>query len=306
MPLFNDLKRIFFGAKSVAKHQASRAGEKAREAGDELAEQGDELLDLTRRAAGEFVARAPEFIDRGKHALSDLGDAVWKEEPAEDELTDTPPAPAGNRKAKDIIDEELTFGNLNLTPEADAPKSGSVDFEADLLESEPPSPKPPSAFRQAADAGLDAAAQAGLKAKKVAEDVGDDFLNRAAETGARLKGKADAFIEHANREAERMKAEEAAQQAKAAAEQAAARARAFDNREGERDDAKSTLSGTDSFFDRADRFARGDYHNEGGKDMRILDDPDYQPRKKGDRIAGFEDHDGDGDSLIDDAEIEED
>ncbi|THH41117.1 hypothetical protein [Neolewinella litorea] len=298
MPLFNDLKKIFFGAKSVARHQSERAGEKAREAGDELAEQGEELLDKTKRAAGEFVARAPEYIDRGREALSELGDAVWKEPETEH--------PSSTRQAKDLIDEELNFGNLDLTRESEAPKSGSINFEEDLLESEPPSPKEPSAFRQVADSGLDAAALAGLKAKKAAEAAGEELLNRAAETGARLKGKTDAFIEHANREAERMKAEEEIKKAKAAAEQAEARARAFGNREGERDASGSTLSGTDSFFDRADRFARGDYHNEGGKDMRILQDPDYQAPKKGDRIAGFDDRDNDGDSLIDDAEIEED
>lgn len=299
MPLFNDLKRIFFGAKSVANHQAERVGEKAREAGDELAREGEELFDLTKRAAGEFAARAPEYVDRGKQALNDLGNAVWKEE-------EEPPRPESRSAAADIIEEELTFSNLDLTDESDAPKSGRIDFEDDLQESEPPSPKEPSAFRQVADSGLDAAAKAGLKAKKAAGEVGEELLNRAAETGARLKGKTDAFIAHANREAERMRAEEEAEKARIAKAQAEARARAFNNEEGERDAKDSTLKGTDSFFDRADRFARGDYHNEGGKDMRILEDPDYRPAKKGDRIAGFDDRDNDGDSLIDDAEIEED
>ncbi len=280
MPLFNDLKKIFFGAKSVAKHQAERAG--------------DDLADLTKQAAREVAARAPEYIERGRNALQDLGDAVFRE-----------PDPQPTETAKEIIDEELSFGNLNLSREEEAPQSGRVSFEDDLIEDDPAPPREPSAFRQAADSGLDAAARAGLKAKGVAAKAGDELLDRAATIGADLKGKADRFVDHANREAERIRMEEALEKARAAGEHAEARARAFDNSEAERETDESILSGTDSFFDRADRFARGDYQNEGGKDVRIQDDPEYKPEKKGDLIGGWDDKDNDGDSLIDDAVIDE-
>jgi hypothetical protein len=102
-----------------------------------------------------------------------------------------------------------------------------------------------------------------------------------------------------------MKMEETIEEAKRAAEVAEARARAFDGKEGARDTDESTLSGTDSFFDRAARFADGDYANEGGKDMQIKQNPDAKPKEEGGLIAGFLDSDGDGDSLIDDAEIVE-
>ena len=297
MPLFNDLKRIFFGAKSVAKHQASRAGDAAREAGDELADQGEELFDLTKRAARDLAARAPGYIEKGKDALSELGDAVYKQPRAE---------ASPKRQPMEEKDDDFDFGSLDLNAEKDAPKSGSIDFEDDLVEDTPPSvPKDPSALRQVTDSALDSAARAGLKAKEAAREAGDELLDRAARTGANLKSKADTFIDHANREAEKMKLEDSIEEAKRAAAQAEARARAFDNKEADRDTGGSTLSGTDSFFDRADRFARGDYHNEGGKDMRIQDDPDYRPRKKSDLIAGFDDNDNDGDSLIDDAILEE-
>jgi len=297
MPLFNDLKKLFFGAKSVAKHQAGKAGENAKEAGDELSRQGSELVDLTKAAALDLASKTPGYIRQGKDALSDLGDAVFKVEEK--------PKRTQTEEAGDIIDEELDFGKLNLSKEPDAPKSGSIDFEDDLQDSASvPPPREPSAFEQVRDSTLDSAARAGLKAKDAAGKLGDDLLSRAATAGAGLKGKADAFVEHANREAEKMKMEETIEQAKAAAEQAEARARAFDKKEHERETDESTLSGTDSFFDRADRFARGDYHNEGGKDVRLQDDPDYRPKQKGNLIAGFDDADGDGDSLIDDAIID--
>ena len=279
MPLFNDLKRIFFGAKSVAKHQADRAGDAAREAAD------------------DFVARAPEYLEKGKEALSELGDAVYKQ---------VRPEPTQRDRATENIDDQLDFGSLNLSREEDAPKSGSIDFEEDLVEDSPPTPpREPSALEQVADTTLDAAARAGIKARAAAAAAGEELLNRAARTGNDLKGKADKFIDHANREAEKMRLADSIEEAERAAEMAEARARAFADKEAQRDTTKSTLDGTDSFFDRADRFARGDYHNEGGKDMRVQDDPEYQPRKKSDLIAGFTDNDNDGDSLIDDAILEE-
>jgi hypothetical protein len=298
MPLFNDLKKMFFGAKSVAKHQAGKAADRADEAGEELARQGDELLDLTKQAARELANRAPGYIEKGKDALEDLGDAVFREDPPAKERKQT-------EKAEDVIDDELNFGKLDLSAQREAPKSGSIDFEEDLRESAPPTPREPSAFQQVADSTLDGAARAGLKAKEAAGKAGEELLNRAATVGAGLKGKADAFIDHANREAEKMRLEDSIEEARRAAEQAEARARAFDNGEGQRDTSESVLDGTDSFFERADRFAKGDYHNEGGKQVRIQDDPDYRKEKKSDLIAGFLDSDGDGDSLIDDAVIEE-
>lgn len=304
MPLFNDLKKIFFGAKSVAKHQAGKAGEAAKEAGDELAEQGSELADLTKQAAITLASKAPGYIKQGKDALTELGDAVFKT--PEKSEPGAPPTPNETEEGMDIVDEELSFGNLDLTEEKDAPKSGSIDFEEGLVDApEPTPPREPSALEQVTDATLDSAARAGLKAKEAATKLGDQALDRAAAVGADLKTKTDAFVDHANHEAEKMRLEESIEQAKAAAQQAEARARAFDDKEDKRETDESTLSGTDSFFDRADRFARGDYHNEGGKDMRVQDDPDYQPKKKSDLIAGFLDTDGDGDSLIDDAIIEE-
>ena len=124
--------------------------------------------------------------------------------------------------------------------------------------------------------------------------------------GAQAKDRFDDFVTHANQEADKMRAEEAIEDARLAAERAEARARAFDGKEAQRDTSESTLSGTGSFFDRAARFADGDYNNEGGKEMTIGSNPDATEKPKGGLIHGFGDADGDGDSLIDDAIIEED
>ena len=80
----------------------------------------------------------------------------------------------------------------------------------------------------------------------------------------------------------------------------------YDNAKG------SLLDGQDDFFAKADRFARGDYHNT-GKDpadevieegnIEIRQNPDYvKPVNEG-KVKGFEDLDGDSDEIIDDAII---
>jgi hypothetical protein len=361
MAIFNDLKRIFFGAKSVAKHQAEKAGDAAREIGGDLKSQSDDLIQHTKEAAGELMDKAPEYFEKGKDALEDLSDKIWREADAAvdkgKELKDKT-SDSINSKLEDLnpkteeVDLDADFGldfedlGMQEVPEAESPKAGTIDFEEGLVDdvsgkvaqaASGLKDAASGAFKKAADAtagirsaaadaagtGLDAAAKAGAGLKDQAEilagkvgdvseivgakvlEKGDEILERAAEIGVDLKDKAGDFIDHANVEAEKMKMEETIEQAKRAAEVAEARARAFDGKEGARDTGESTLSGTDSFFDRAARFADGDYANEGGKDMQIKQNPDAKAKEGGGLITGFLDADGDGDSLIDDAQIVE-
>jgi hypothetical protein len=65
----------------------------------------------------------------------------------------------------------------------------------------------------------------------------------------------------------------------------------------------------DSFFDKAERYASGDYADEGtpaGKDVTIRKDPDYKPKENTGKVKGFDDLDGDGDEIIDDAILDDD
>ena len=74
---------------------------------------------------------------------------------------------------------------------------------------------------------------------------------------------------------------------------------------------KSALESKDDFFEKASRYADGDYHafNPNADQPQIVPSEDVTSEDKKPfqgTIAGFEDHDGDGDPLIDDAIIEED
>lgn len=321
----------------MAKHQSGKAADAARATGDQLADEGRELLNDTREAARELVDKAPEYLDKGKSALEDLSDKIWQEaEAAADK------AKAMKDEASAALNHQLSKKESPQTP-AD-PSPGALfgkDFELDLIESEPPTPpgegkiddirakagdwldatrekagKTLEDLNEKATPTLDAAAKAGLAAKDKLADLsertgkevlekGDALLNRAAEAGASAKGHFDRFVDHANAEAEKMKLEENIEAAKDAAAQAAARARAFGDKEAQRDTSDSTLSGTDSFFDRAAKYADGDYHNGQPGEVRITDNPEASAKPAGGLLANFQDNDQDGDSLIDDAIIEE-
>jgi len=66
----------------------------------------------------------------------------------------------------------------------------------------------------------------------------------------------------------------------------------------------SLLDGTDDFFSKADKFAEGDYgaFSEGKTTISKPDNLEL-PQRPAVKAAGFEDLDGDGDELIDDAQI---
>ncbi len=334
MSMFGDLKRIFFGAKAVTKNQARRAGDAASEAADDFGHKAAEFVD---RTGDQLSHTADELSKKGKDALSDLTEKIWNEgehaaqrgrelkDKAEDWMTGktadplphVPPTgqePADSEAAHFTTPEQPT---TSLRPPAERRPVEDIDFEVNAAV--PPTaatPKEPSALGQVANQGLDAAARAGLAAKDKLKDVservgkevldkGGKLLDRAAEKGAEMKGKFDELADRADAAVKRDEMDEQIRKAKEAAEVAAARAKSFNYKEEKRDAGDSLLSGTDSFFDRADRFAKGDYHDDGGKQLKINKDPDFQPKKKEGTLPGFEDRDGDGDELIDDAIIEE-
>jgi len=63
------------------------------------------------------------------------------------------------------------------------------------------------------------------------------------------------------------------------------------------------LDGQDDFFEKASRFADGDYHMEGKKPStpELTEDPTFTAEIKEGSTKGFEDMDGDGSDIVDDA-----
>lgn len=319
MSIFGDLKRIFFGAKSVAKHQGGKAVDAAKDLGEDLVDKAGDLAEKGKDALSglgdKIQSGAETAYEKGSDATEKAGDWLndrWSELNTSDETSQ-----AEQQNLNINLDEE------ELVPDPAAPTSTPpLDFE-EGLEPDPHAPKDPSSFQKAADATLDKAAKAGVEVKEAAErlgekigdisekvggkvlEKGDELLSKAAEAGAGMKEKFDELVDRASAAAEQESMDETIAQAEEAAAQAEAKAKAFDGQEAERDTSESTLTGSDSFFDRAARYAEGDYHDEGGKEVKLQQDPEYKAPEKGGDILGFGDADGDGDALIDDAEIEE-
>ena len=68
----------------------------------------------------------------------------------------------------------------------------------------------------------------------------------------------------------------------------------------------SLLDGKDDFFSKANQYADGDYGAfDDGKPKIVKNEDVVEPLQKPGKAAGFEDLDGDGDEIIDDAIMEE-
>ena len=156
---------------------------------------------------------------------------------------------------------------------------------------------------------LDKGGQAWEKFQEVSEKVGKRLMDTSEEVGGKLMGKFNELVEKANEEASKESVEELTKEAEKLNEELERRIKERGERSNaenlERDKKEGPLGGFDSFFDRAARYADGDYHDKGGKDMQIKKDPDYKPKEKEGKVRGFEDLDGDGDEIIDDAIIDD-
>lgn len=316
MSLINDLKKIFFGAKAVAGSAAEKATDSAKEAAGEIKERTAEWTEAAREEAADLSAKA-------KDTLSDLKEKIWEEtshaiekgrelkDQAETwvrEKTETPPPPSQPTNFSAPASPEAQTG-IPSTPKA---SSGPIDFEAD--DDEPAkTPKAPGALAETSDALLNQAAKAGAQALDQAKELGGkvmdvseqvggallekggQLMDKAMGLGDKLAGKVEDLVTRAQEEADRESLQDAAAKAEALNRQAQERA---DN--AVKDSKSSLLDGKDDFFAKAERFARGEYH-----DTSLSKDPDHKPQGKSGKAAGFDDQDGDGNELIDDAIIDE-
>ncbi len=67
MPIFSDLKKLFFGAKSIAKHQASKAGELA----DDFKDKAGYLLEDAKAAAADPLDHLHFKVSVRRDSLAD-------------------------------------------------------------------------------------------------------------------------------------------------------------------------------------------------------------------------------------------
>jgi len=307
MSVLGDLRKLLFGAKAVASSAANKAVEAGKEAGETIVEKSGEFLERAANTAGDLYVKATDKADdlyqAAKEKVEDITDSIWdtaaKNQRAE-EPVQTPPPPKNA--------DEFVASTVLENPVGD-----SLHMKEDPYNPQPEAESEPNGFTKTGEKILDTAAEAGSKLrektaelggklKDAAEDMGaklaekgSEAIDRARELGGQLKEKLDDLVDKASQEAEKDRQEQEAIKAAAAAQEAEWQKRAADK------GAESTLGGMDSFFEKAKRYAEGDYHNTGATptpadDPEVLElkpDPNFKKDKK-------------EDDLIDDAIIDKD
>ena len=152
------------------------------------------------------------------------------------------------------------------------------------------------------------------KARDFTEKLGEDVIEKADELYEKGKEKLSELSEKGKEKAESLK--EKVQETYDELYEKAKKQKEIDDKTpdyGEETHAEKLrktdlLEGSDDFFSKAEKFAEGDYSaaREGKVDIQSSEDEKNEKDVKQDgKVAGFEDRDGDGDELIDDAEIED-
>ena len=271
MGIINDLKNVFFGASSVTKSASEKAG-------DFVKEEGEILLDKTK----DFAENAGEAILNKTSGLKDSildnsSDLIEKTKQKVGDLTlDFSESEIGGKiksKTQDIGENVLSSGDALMSKAGELSENvGEVVIEKGgvLLD----------------------------KSKDISEEVGskvldakDKILEKAGDVKDILGAKLEDTMDKADAWAEEEKANPKPEFA-----------------EDTLDASGSLLEGTDDFFSKADKFAGGNYGAFSEGKISVDQSKSLPPTKDFDALppaTGFDDLDGDGNEIIDDAIIEE-
>ena len=149
---------------------------------------------------------------------------------------------------------------------------------------------------------IEVSEKVGERIKESAEEIGGKILEKGTETleraktlGEQLREKASGLMEKAQEEAARADMEATVK----AAEDLARKSATASGQQGST--AKDSLfEQHEDFFQKAAKFASGDYQSE--VEITLKKDPGASAAEKPKgKVAGFTDHDGDGNEIIDDA-----
>jgi len=271
MGLIKDLKNIFFGASALGKSAAEKAT-------DFVKEEGDEILDKAKDLAGKS---GETILDK----TSGLKESILS---SSSTLLD---------KTKDgLSDLEDT---INSNPLTEKVKGLTEDIGGKVMEK--------------GGGIMEKAGEVSENVGEVVMDKGSILLDKSADlsedVGARVLDAKDKVMEKAGEVKDQLavKLEDTMEKADAWAEHEKNNPKP-EFAEDTIDASGSLLEGTDDFFSKADKFAGGDYGAFSEGKVSLDETTKELPTKKFDELppaSGFEDLDGDGNEIIDDAIIEE-
>ena len=269
MGILNDLKKIFFGATAVSKTVTEKTTDFVRESGSELVDKTKEAAQRTGDIIKEKTSGLKDSIlENSADLIERTKDKISE---VKDDISDNPVV----KKAADITE--------NVGEKVIEKGSDIVEKAADISE-------------QVGEKVIERGGELLEKSKNLSESVGekvldikDDIVDKAKEAGSKISEKLDETMDKAQAWAEEEKAKPKRQFA-----------------EEDLDAGGSLLEGTDDFFAKADKYADGQYDafSEGKITIKEAEKTEEKILSQ-DPITGFEDLDGDGNEIIDDAIIDE-
>ncbi len=339
MGFLSSIKKLLFAQQSVAKSAAEKTADYAMEKGtdftdkakDIVEETGGNIMEKTSGLRDAVMNKAEDFLEKGKDLAEDAiekgkefaSDATDMAESAiekgkefagdlSDKVTDNEVVKKAADVSESVGDKVLSAGEAVVG----SAKSISESVGGKVLDAgESVMEKAATISEDVGSVVLEKGADVMDRAKDLSEEVGHKVMDVADDVVARAKdfaGDMSEKLDDTYEKAKQMEAEEALNPKKDFADETL-------------DVEGSLLEGSDDFFSKADKFASGDYgaFSEGkitikdtdGLELKASDKPskpslDYDSAtdlaiESGKTAAGFDDLDGDGNELIDDAIVSE-
>ena len=271
MGIIKDLKNIFFGASAVTKSATEKASEFIKEEGDDIL---DKAKELASKSGDVIVEKTSGLKDSILENSSDLVSS------AREKMTDLGDSIKDNPVTDSLSDSATTVGEkLMSSGEKLMEKAGEVS-------------------ENVGEQVIEKGTVLVDKGKDLSEDVGtrvleakDKLMEKAEHVKEELSAKLEDTMDKADAWAEHEKANPKPEFA-----------------EDTLDASGSLLEGTDDFFSKADKFATGDYGAFSEGKVTLDETKSLSEQKKFEELppaSGFEDLDGDGNELIDDAIVED-
>jgi ElaB/YqjD/DUF883 family membrane-anchored ribosome-binding protein len=324
MGFFNEIKKVLFGAKAVTKSATDKAADYGKEKGADFLDSADEFLGSAKETASDVGStmkdKGSDFLGKAKNAAGDFKENFSEKANdfvggAKDVANKTYDSLAENEmvnKAGDIaenVGENILDKGKKFEEKAGSVGGVILDKGGDLME----------------------------KGKEFSENIGKrihdftgDAMGKANDVGDNIMDKTNDLVEKANAEAAKDNLENQINEASSLSERLENHVQGKDILD-QKDPPigydkldESLLDDKDDFWAKAEKYAQGDYSGKGKEEtpaasndifanteerQKQLEEPTEEtPEKepfKGE-IKGYTDLDGDGDSLIDDAIIDED
>lgn len=284
MGIVNDLKKIFFGASSIAKSAAESTTDYIKEEGADILAKGK---DMATEAGKTVIEKSSELKD----AVIDSSEGLM--DTAKDKFGDVSSGgilDTAKEKFSGVVDD------ISENPMVQSAKEKMSNIADDLAEN----PLVQSAQEKAENLGrkiLDTGGDAAEKGLEVSESVGEKLLeakDRVADRAGEISDKISTKMDETMAKAQAWEAEQASKPPVGE----------FAEKDFNVGD-ESLLDGKDDFFSKADKFGDGDYDaiNEGKVVVEQIEQAPKDLSKSIADLAGFDDLDGDGNPLVDDADI---